>query len=536
MKKLIQQYTRKWLPVFFIDLAIAAFTYSLLMIHQLVNQLDGLWHGSESVANGWELSIGRWLWRYLDKARFHISPDPFASFLTLTLFILATIMMLEILEVEGRVRQVAMSMLFLISVSVCNNLSYRYMSATFGFSLFFAALAALLVIRIKKPVIAVLLGAVSVALSNACYQAFTGVVCLLIVLYIAFCVKAERMESRDIGKFTLRALIAGIAGFVIYYGILMLEFARYDVQMNEYNGASNYSIAGIVMNLPVRFLTAYHDWFEYFGNENFRISIIPAGRYLYMIFVLLLIAIALISTVKIAKRSIGMAVIYIVCILLVPAAVNVCLLIAYNSFMSLQMSVPMAMSLPALACVCAGRTGYRSGDEESGKDEPGKQKTAIRTVRIAAWTVSAFIIYTQFFMVQYDQQSMYMGRQSCLAMADQIDAYLVKHDLLYPGYKYVFVGKPSGNREFYMNDFFGTANQYAQFGNFTDDPGGARMSWQGLWWFERGIRMDFAPEERWAEILTDEAVGRMPVFPEEGSCVLYDDVVVVKVSDQPAEQ
>ncbi len=520
IKKTTNLYVHKWGAVFFINLAVCIFAYSLLLIHQLVNQLDGLWHGSESVANGWELSIGRWLWRYLDKARFHISADPVTSIFALVLFILSTIIMLEVLDVEGRIKQVSISLLFLISASICCHLSFRYMSLTFGFGMFFAAFAVLLMIKVHRPVISVITAALFIALSTGCYQAFIGIICLIILVYIALCIKKDHMTGKELGMFTLRSLLTGISGGILYFVILNLELFRYNTKMNDYNGASDLSITGILSNVPTRILTAYHDWFEYFGNGYFRINIVSANRYIYCVFVVLLLVLAFSDIKGIFARSKGMAVVYAACILFIPVASNISLLIAYNSFMSMQMTVPEAMSVPALMCLALNRRDMK-----------------VMFYRIAMGLVAvimAVLIYTQFYMVQYDQQSMYMGRLSSVSMAEQIEAYLVNHDLLHPYYKYVIVGKPSNNKEFYINDFFGTANDYAQFGNFTDDPGGSRMSWQGLWWFERGLRLDFSSEEKWAEMFADETVRNMPVFPDEGSCVLYNDVVVVKVSEPPA--
>ncbi len=510
------KYTKKWGKVFAVDLLLSAVTYSLMMIHQLVNQLDGLWHGSESVAAGWELSIGRWLWRYIDKARFHISPDPLTSLITIILFILATLIMLEIFDVKGMFRQIFISMMFLASVSVCNHVSFRFQSPTFGFGIFFAAVAVLVLVKTDKARFAIPFAAIFVALANACYQAFTGAVCALVVLYIAYCIRNNTKDNKELGIFTIRSLVAGLGGVTVYYAILKAEMFRYDIQMTDYNGASDYNIKGIITNLPIRFRTTYHAFFEYFGNRYYRINIVPAFRWMYFALILLVAVIALLAVAEIRKQGIARAVIYVICLLLLPCATNAFLIIAYDSFVSIQMTVPMAFALAALLAFAL------NGDlvPKTGK-----------IVGCATWCVVAVLLYTQFYMVQYDQQSMYMGRQSCLTMADQIDSYLIKHDLLHPYYKYVFVGTPSGNKEFYLNDFFGTANEYAQFGNFTSDPGGARMSWQGLWWYERGIRMDFAPPDKWEAMLEDPAVAGMPVFPEEGSCVFYNDVVVVKVSE-----
>ena len=82
---------KKWFPVFVINMVAGVFAYSLLMTHQLVNQYDGMWHGSVSYANGHELSNGRWFWRFLDRGRNFLSPDPVTSIIALFFFILMTV-------------------------------------------------------------------------------------------------------------------------------------------------------------------------------------------------------------------------------------------------------------------------------------------------------------------------------------------------------------------------------------------------------------------------------------------------------------
>ncbi len=507
----------KWGIVFVVDLIASVFTYSLLETNQLVNRYDGLWHVSESVAAGHELSIGRWLWRYLDKARFHLSPDPITSVFALTIFIVSIIIVMDVFEVRGKLRQIAISMLFLVSVSICTLLSYRYMSLTFAFAMLFSVAAFYALARFKNRYISAGVSALCIALCNGCYQAFTGIFCLLILLYIALCIGKEKKTDRELAFFTIKSAVSAILGSVLYYVLLKIELVRHGVTLDSYNGASEYGIIGIITNLPSRFLTTYHDFYQYFHNDYFRINVLSYFRWVYFALFVLILVLLFTRLDEIVKTGIGKAVVYVVCILLTPVACNVSLLIAYNSFTSIQMTAPMAFSLSVLLCLVASVT------EE--------HKLFYKICHYIIWITSVVLLYTQFYMVQYDQQAMYMGRQSCFTMAEQIDAYLFKHDLMQPGYKYVIVGSPSENKEFYQNDFFRTANSYAQFGRFTSEPKGAYLSWQGLWWYEKGIRMDFAPSEKWAEIYEDENIKLMPHFPDEGSCAYYKDVVVIHLAD-----
>lgn len=61
--------------------------YSELMINQLTNDYDGLWEGAFHNAGIWELSLGRWFWQYISRARFGTSADPYTSLITLVIMV-----------------------------------------------------------------------------------------------------------------------------------------------------------------------------------------------------------------------------------------------------------------------------------------------------------------------------------------------------------------------------------------------------------------------------------------------------------------
>lgn len=64
-------------------LGIGVLTYFMMMSLNLVNDLDGIWHLSNFIAGDWEISLGRGLQRYADRARFGIVSDSFNSMITI---------------------------------------------------------------------------------------------------------------------------------------------------------------------------------------------------------------------------------------------------------------------------------------------------------------------------------------------------------------------------------------------------------------------------------------------------------------------
>ena len=504
---------KKYGIIFIINIVIASIVYSLLMCNQLVNELDGLWHGSISYANGWELSIGRWLLRFLDKAHFYISPDPITSIFALTIFSAASILILDLFEINKLSIALLVSSLFMINTSICAILSFRFTSLAYAVSCFLGVFSAWLIIC--TPPRFSIVPVLTIALMMGCYQANIGCTCLLLLLYIPFRLNKQDMTIKELLQYLAKAAVTIILGGGLYYLLLNINLKYYDIEMNNYNGASGYGILGMITNLPNSFKHTYADFQFFFSNIGTKINIF-SGK-LYIIIFSILFAFLIYGLITLFIKNEINALISLLCFALVPAACNVALIIAYGSNTSIQMTLPMSLCIPALICVIS-------------KYELKESLLAYGAKLIAAGFL-VLLLYGNFIMVQYDQQAMYMGRESMKTLTAEISDRLLQLDLFHPYYQYCFVGKPSANLLFNKNDIFLRSNDYARFGDFGVVPDCVRQSWYGFWTNEMGINLTMASDEKYKEIIATNELRQMPVFPEVGSCMMINDVVVIKVSD-----
>ncbi|HKM20985.1 MAG TPA: glucosyltransferase domain-containing protein [Lachnospiraceae bacterium] len=509
---------KHWGIVFLGNMIISAIVYSLLMCNQLVNVLDGLWHGSISYAKNWELSLGRWFLRFLDYVRYYLSPDPLTSILTLALLSMAAVLMLNLFEVKKRGRALLISSLFLISSSICATLSFRYTSLGYGISCFLSILAAFLIIKTKK-IWTSIFPIMAIAVMMGCYQANLGCTCLILLLYIPFRMYQSNMTLKELLQYISKAAITLILGGGIYYLILSINLKYYQVEMANYNGADGYGLSGMIINLPKSLKHAFSDFRYYFSNTGIKINIFSGKIYIIAFAILFLLIVY--GFISIFKKNKINGLISLLCFALVPVACNVALLIAYGSYTSIQMTIPMALCIPALLCVVANFE---------------TKKTTIAYV--AKYITTGFfvlLLYGNFIMVEYDQQAMYMGLESTKTLSVEISNRLLQQDLFHPYYQYCFVGKPSDNPLFNKNDVFYKSNDYARFGDFGLIPDCVRQSWYGLWTNEMGINVSIVPDDKYTELIAMNEIQQMPVFPEIGSCAMINDVVVIKVSETYTE-
>ncbi|MBO6146828.1 MAG: glucosyltransferase domain-containing protein [Lachnospiraceae bacterium] len=519
MKDKILDFLRKWYRVFIVEVVAGCTAYSLLMTNQLVNQLDGIWHGSISYASAHEVGIGRWLWPVLDKARGYLSPDPVTSFISISLFAAAFILVMDALEIRNVPGRYLGSIIFIINTGILAALSYRYMSPTFAASCFLAVLSGFILVKTcngekKYRAAAVCMSGLLISFMMGLYQANLGCVCLIVLFYVMRRLCEKDTTLRELGRLILESLAALIVGAVVYYIMVNISLKYYDTSLSGYGGAENYGPVETALHLFTRLPSAYGYFVDYYRNTSIKISYFSGKLYAA---VYVLIAIVLIYTFfRLLKEDKIRAVLFAVTVILVPAAVNVIYFIAYEATPQIQMTIPVSMCVPLLGCICLDSV-------------EGIMQKWYRPVLILFMGI---VLYGNYIMTIYDQQAMYMGMNSLKELGSEIVAELIRDDLYHPYYKYVFVGKPSDSPVFAKNEvIFNRANRNAAVGTWTpDDLRWVTQSWQGFWEHEMGNRLQVAGDEALNTALEDEYVRNMPVFPEKGSCALVNDVVVVKLA------
>lgn len=514
----ISSFCIKWYKWFLFAILIPLPSYSLMMVNQLTNDVDGLWHGSISYAGNNELGEGRWLWRYLDKARLYLSPDPLTSFISLALLAVSVILVLHLLEVESRIVIISAILLFMINPTVGCFLSYRYMSPTFTMSVLLAILAAFCCIKIKNPIVSTAVFAVILAMSMGLYQTHLGCAVQLLVLDIVLGIYKGRYEIKEALIRALRYIGSICLGGILYIGIWNLELYRYGSEKSTYAGADQYTVSDMILNLPHSFVYAWTSGVGFILSKHGRALVVP--RILYVIAAILFLAAVICAFCRLVKESVGRAVWFLVFILLMPAASGSVLFLAFDQGVQTQMTMPFVL----LFIIMIYLTVLFTKDMEIKKPDMNKTAVAVCALLAVIFTYGAHI------QLQYDEQAMYMGRQSMRTITEQIVDKLIAEDLYGYDHRYCFIGAPSNNRMYIRNDVIEKANGYGKYGEILWDAKQSRLAWTTFFANEMGIDIRIVDEDVYQEFLDSEEVQQMPDFPAEGSVREFDDCVVIKVA------
>ncbi len=490
-------------------------TYFMMMSLNLVNDLDGIWHLSNFIAGDWEISLGRGLQRYADRARFGIVSDSFNSIITIFLIAITNTIILMKYEFDNVLHKLLFITVLVANPIICNSLSYSYMSVNFGLAYFFSVIAFLCIRNgdenWKKKLFGVLSGAFFLSVSMAFYQAYICVTCVLVVAYMI----KSLLEKERIKKILQYAgMCSGmiVVGGIFYLLITKALLFRAGIQMASYKGASNMSLMLMIKSLPISLKQCYLQ-FTNFVWEQKTLANLEFIDVVLLGFGVVYILVVVIQFCRLLKHHAMSAFLFILMLGLMPVASCAVLLIAVGN------SMTGLMSLGILMCIVI-----------SGIIVPGEGKTGFWLKRMYLFVLAAFVWF-QLSAVQNDQLALKEGKTATVTLTENIISEIYNQGYL-EEYQYVaFVGRPGNNDRFAQSVAYQMANGYAKFGCWSTDARNNRVSWNGVISNFTGTHLYLCGDTEYQRIIGLQQVEDMPEFPMEGSICVIDDIIVVKVSD-----
>lgn len=495
-------------------LFVGVIAYFMMMSSNLVNDLDGIWHPSNFIAGDWEISLGRGLQRYADRARFGIVSDSFNSFLTLSLIAIANALIIEKLELNNSIYKYLVIFIFIANPVICNSLSYSYMSVNFGLAYLFCILSFACLKKednAKKAISRVLLAGIFIGISLAFYQAYISVTCILFVVY-ALKILLEEERIMVAFKYLFTCVGAIVWGGIIYLVITNALLLRANIQMASYKGAANISLLSMIINLPNSLKQCYVEYANYFVSYKAMSNL----EFIEIVLVLLLLVYVIAVILRFWKLlhcNIFRAFLFLFMLILVPVAACFVLILAVGNTMSGLMSMGIVVSTVILSVIV-----------------PQEGKVAFWIKRAHLLILVAFAWF-QLSAVVNDQLALKEGKTATITLTENIVARLYEEKYLDEYQVVAFVGRPANNDRFAQSVAYHMANGYAQFGCWSTDARNNKVSWEGVLSNFLGINLIVCGESDYSEIISLEQVAEMPEFPATGSICVIEDIIVVKVSE-----
>lgn len=305
------------------------------------------------IPHAWDISLGRWGLLFAACAKFGLCSPILTSAITIALFTLGVVALIDRLGIKRACLRYASSILFIASPFVSCCITYYYCSNSYALSFLCAVLAACLIGRVGavgKPV--ALVGAVALlAFSLGCYQASLGVFCVAVLLVMIRSLmgggseslacdargeaqnpyreegcSADSLSAKQLAVFFGVAVAVCAAGAVLYYALTELSLFAMGISLSTYGGASSVGTGSILGSLTSSVPGAY----VAFSDGLFSHGIF--GNHFGWVYVAAVcLIVAAVAFVRLAAingvKRLGASAMALLCVVLIPFAANVILVI-----------------------------------------------------------------------------------------------------------------------------------------------------------------------------------------------------------------
>ena len=482
------------------------------------------------IPHAWDIGLGRWGLLFAACAKFGLCSPILTSAITIALFTLGIVALIDKLGIRNACLQYASSVLFIASPFVSCCITYYYCSNSYALSFLCAVLAACLIGRVGavgKPV--ALVGAVALlAFSLGCYHASLGVFCVAVLLVMVRSLmggSADPFRAKQLAVFFGVAVVVCAAGAVLYYALTEFSLFVLGISLSTYGGASSVGVGSILGSLTSSVPSAYVAFFDGFfshgisGNHFGWVYVAAVGM------IIAAVAFVRLATINGVKR-LGASAMALLCVVLIPFAANVILVIVpsygYPTLLMLGGFMASFLLLPLLVQLLL--------------DSPDRGNVRLRMPAKAMFVGCCCLIavgaWSYALQSNADAEVMQACQNQAASLATRIAGVLDANPDVQAGAKVLIAGKPEAGNFPNTSDSYVHASSYAKWGMVWDNHYQNNMrSWDVIMKQFAGQSFNYCSFDECAKVIRSSEFANMSLYPANDSVATIDGVVVVKISD-----
>lgn len=309
--------------------------------------------------------------------------------------------------------------------------------------------------------------------------------------------------------------MTGIGGAVIYELILNVELSRYGVEMSSYNGANTLSLENIISNLGMSVRKAYEIYFNYFSGKGSKWNLF-AGDNLFLLLMVMCLLVTIIMWLT--QKEVLNVISALLVMFLIPIAANIVVILIPTSAYQEWQTAPCALVIPLVMCILVKQICELNFL---------KLRKMLKT---ALLSISLVIMWGSLYQTQIDQEALRQGTIAAQTMGQSILSTLYDRNMYSADQKYAVIGVPCNNSMVQLNEIYYKSNSYARItGEYWNSSLDLR-TWKGIFAHLCGVNLSVCSDSDYNNLLVDQRVLEMPIFPAEGSIQEVDGIVVIHVS------
>lgn len=454
--------------------------------------------------------LGRWFLSVASKISTDYELPWLCGLLSLFYIGLAAVLVCEVFDVKSRLSAALIGGIAVSFPTVISAFTYCYVSDAYSLAFLLACAAAYLLThgKTKNALCAVFL----LALSMGIYQAYVTVTIELLTCALVFGLLSG---TDDVKKSLLRALkylAAGVCAFALYYIVLKLSVALLDIKLLDYQGISDtYAFT----NISVR--SAFGNCLYVFKNHFVDFSDGFNAYSALNVAVFALLAAGYIAEMIKNFRSVGRTALTIFYVLTIPFG-SFALFFADKN-LDYHMLMRMGLFVVYIYLILLYEKFTR-----------GTRVSCIRSWCVLILSCALIFDFVCIANVAYHKLGMAFERSygTLVRIADRIE----KADGYDSAEKILTVGFLEDSEAYSVNfppEITGTTDGYII--RHDDETVGQSVLASALADY-CGISLDFVHGDEAERMKSSETVRNMPCFPREGSVLIENGTVIVKLSEE----
>lgn len=477
-----------------------------LIANDLCNGWDAIWYAHYYKAGALEISSGRWLLPVLDKIRLGCGNIVIISVMYAVIIACSYVFALETFQIEkGFFGGFIGCCLFSAAPVVCSTLSFQYTAVGYGLAMFFAVFTGWLIAKAAErkqgKVLHLLLAVFSMVASLALYQAYIGVTASL--MYLLLLKHIHQGDFKRAGGILLHGFPVAAFGGVLYALSIRLSGRLFSTAASGWHSLNNMGGALASADLLTNIKNCYAGFLK---NTLYMGSLYRYGK---TVMLLLAVVGLMILADSLRRKHYGICALEAVMLAALPIVCCIVSLVIPSADMLVRMSAPIVFSVSMLYYL------------------------VYYVIRKNRWVIVALAVtvcYVSVNMVGNDQLAMFEG-QNAVTNIDQA----IINTLISDGYdpsntQMLIVGSPHESGMFHKSIVWENANLYARFG-IEFDNGSIQATYDATARKMLGTSFWLTDASFFQSIKDTEDFQTMTNYPAEGSIRMFDDVLVIKVSD-----
>ncbi|SMB80889.1 Glucosyl transferase GtrII [Desulfonispora thiosulfatigenes DSM 11270] len=511
IKNKFQNISHRFRLAFFSALIFGFITHIFMFVNKLPNgdDLESMYRNYSMITSG----------RWFDKVAMALSSYYSMPWVTgvVALFFLALsiAMIVSILDIKKPSNVVMTGALLTTFPILAAMFSYMFYADLYMISMFLSVSAIWLT---KRYWYGLFLGALGIACSMGCYQAYIGFAIVLCILSILQMILNNEKSTKEVIFITFRYLCVGILGVILYFVVSKFCLSYFNLTLTDYQGIDQMGNTSVIHFLNI-IPEAYVDFFAFFFSDLYLKNPVYV-KFLYAVIFLLISVFSIIAIVRNQVYKKITIVLVPVLLGILPLAFQVILFMAPKAFLHFLMYPQYALFF--VMPLFLGEAAFVR-----------KKKTLIqwRADIFCSWIiliVSCVISYNFYLTSNISYLNLHLKYEITYATELRILDRIEQHPEYTKDTPILFVGAfPNNNHSIYpqaTNNF--VSGLVGINGNLVHHD----LNYEGFYSNYLGVQVNLATEDQRDSVLNKLKELDMPIWPEIGSVDMVDGIMVVNIN------